>query len=234
MIRTKQQFDRIESLTKLQQKNITLLQNDLGELGCDLAVGFGNELTTPLSNIIDRLDNLERNINDLNQLEILDSVKSANRSALELERLTSKFWIYLELALEKKQLDIQEKYHIKKNIGQIAIAQSRFWHREDDLSIELENAKIAVTEQHCEWVVKELLDNAFKSSDLGVPVEIRGRVIDRRYYLWVSDRTDDSIDDQELVIGLKIVKKIVNIYDGEFAKTTVDENRMIYVTFPLA
>jgi CheY-like chemotaxis protein len=115
-----------------------------------------------------------------------------------------------------------------------ALAQSRFWHREDDLSIELENAKIAVTEQHCEWVVKELLDNAFKSSDLGVPVEIRGRVIDRRYYLWVSDRTDDSIDDQELVIGLKIVKKIVNIYDGEFAKTTVDENRMIYVTFPLA
>jgi two-component system, sensor histidine kinase and response regulator len=233
MVRTKRQFDRIESLTKLQQKNITLLENDLGELGCDLAVGFGNELTKPLSNIIDRLQHLDLNIDELELAVISDAIKSANRSALELEQLTSKFWIYLELALEKKQFDNQESCNIRKIIYQISTVRSESFCRAEDLSIELQNANIAVSEQHCEWIVKELLDNAFKSSEPDLIVKICGRIIDRTYHLWVSDCLDDSIKDQELALGLKIIKKIVDIYDGTFTRMTVDNDQMIYITLPL-
>ncbi len=233
MVRTKKQFDRIESLTKLQQKNITVLENDLGELGCDLAVGFGNELSMPLSNIIEQLENLDRNIHQLERVGIMKLVKSASRSALELEQLTHKFWIYLELALEKKQFDNEETCNIKKVVEQISIVQSQALNQVEDIKIDLENARVAVTEQHCEWIVKELLDNIFKSSESGVPVKICGRVIDRLFHLWVSDCLDRSIEDQELVIGLKIVKKIVDIYDGVFARTTIDEDRMVHITLPL-
>jgi two-component system, sensor histidine kinase and response regulator len=233
MVRTKKQFDRIESLTKLQQKNITLLENDLGELGCDLAVGFGNELSTPLSNIIEQLENLDRNINKLEEANIIKLIKSASRSAHELEQLTHKFWIYLELALEKKQFNNEETCNIKKNIEQISIFQSQTLNRAEDLKIDMENARIAVTEQHCEWIVKELLDNTFKSSESGLPVKICGRVIDQIYHLWVSDRPTEIIESQELVIGLKIVKKIVDIYDGIFVRTTINEDRMVHITLPL-
>jgi two-component system, sensor histidine kinase and response regulator len=104
MLRIKKQFDRIEALTKLQQKNITLLENDLGELGCDLAVGFANELNTPLKRIFEQLKDVDRNIDKLDRAGILNLVNSAHYSALELEQLTHKFWIYLELALEKKTI----------------------------------------------------------------------------------------------------------------------------------
>ena len=234
MVRTKQQFDRIESLTKLQQKNITVLENDLGELGCDLAVGFGNELTMPLSNVIDRLQYLDLNIDELERDVISGAIKSANQSALELEQLTNKFWIYLELALEKKQFDNQESCNIRKIIYQISTVRSESFCRSEDLSIELETANIAVSEQHCEWIVKELLDNAFKISAPDLIVKIRSQIIDQTYHLWISDSLDYSIEDQELVLGLKIIKKIVDIYDGKFARTTVDQHQMVYLTLPLA
>ena len=234
MVRTKQQFDRIDSLTKLQQKNIALLENDLGDLGCDLAVGFGNELNMPLSNIIDRLQYLNLNIDDLERDVISSSIKSANQSALELEQLTNKFWIYLELALEKKQFDNQESCDLRKIIYQISTVRSESFCRAEDLSIELQNANVAVSEQHCEWIVKELLDNAFKISAPDLIVKISSQIIDRTYQLWISDSLDYSSADQELILGLKIVKKILDIYDGTFVRTTIDGNKMVCVTLPIA
>jgi two-component system, sensor histidine kinase and response regulator len=234
MLRIKKQFDRIEALTKLQQKNILGLEHDLGELGCDLVVGFANELNTPLNSILDRLGNLEQNIHSLTPVEILTSVKTANRSAINLEQLTHKFWVYLELALERKQFDNKESCNIKTILEQMSIIQSQSSHQEKDLKIAMQNATIAVTEQHCEWIVHELLDSAFNSSTSGVPIKIHGRIIDRTYHLWISDLQNEIIECQELIISLKIVKKIVDIYEGSFARTTIDEDKMIYVTLPLA
>jgi two-component system, sensor histidine kinase and response regulator len=234
MLRIKKQFDRIESLTKLQQKNITLLETDLGDLGCDLAVGFANELNVPLSNILDRLEKVDLHIDPLKQPDVVDLVKSANRSALKIERLTHKFWLYIELALEKKQFNRQETCQIDTIVQQISILRSRSGDRQEDLKIELQNARVAVTEQHCEWIVKELLDNGFNTSKSGVTLQIRGRVIDRSFHLWISDDVDRSIEDEDLSIGLKIVKKIVDIYDGVFMRTTVDAEKMVYITLPLA
>jgi two-component system, sensor histidine kinase and response regulator len=254
MLRLKKQFDRIESLTKLQQKNIILLENELGELGCYLAVGFANELNTPLSSIVDRLEDVKQNIHNLTPKDVLTLVNSASNSALELEQLTSKFWIYLELALEKKQFDHQESCNIKKVIEQISILKAQYLHRDSDLSISIESAKVAVTEQHCEWIVKELVDNAFNSSTTGVPIEIGSQVVDRLLHLWIKTRpfpepvsSDFSLEnrtseERELELGLKIVKKIVNIYDGIFSISTGMgssnplencHNTTVYITLPL-
>jgi two-component system, sensor histidine kinase and response regulator len=110
------------------------------------------------------------------------------------------------------------------------------------LKIELENAKVAVCEQHCEWIVKELLDNSFKSSQAGSPVNIRSQSIDRQFHLWVSDyRFSQTVhlplEQQELGLSLKIVKKIVDIYDGIFAISTVVgtcDYTAVHITLPLA
>jgi two-component system, sensor histidine kinase and response regulator len=234
MLRIKKQFDRIEALTKLQQKNILGLEHDLGELGCDLVVGFANELNTPLNSILDRLGNLTQNIHRLTQAEIMTSIKAANRSAINLEQLTHKFWIYLELALERKQFDNEESCNIKTIVEQMSIVQAQSSNRVEDLKIAMQNSPIAITEQHCEWIVQELLDSAFKSSTSGVTIKIHGRIVDRTYHLWISDRQNELIECQELIISLKIVKKIVDIYEGSFARTTIDGDKMIYLTLPLA
>ncbi len=255
MVRIKKQFDRIESLTKLQQKNITSLEQDLGVLACDLAVGFANELNTPLSVIVRDLGTVEQTIGDLNKAEIINLVKSANRSAMDLEQLTKKFWIYLEIASEKIQSHNNEVCAISKLIKQIAMLHSQTLNRSNDLTIDLENAQIMVASQHSEWIVKELLDNCFKSSPPGFPVKICGQVIDRQFHLstgysypnqiraeeFTIDE-DRFIEHQELGLSLKIVKRIVDIYDGLFSMSTVAAKTAagdhcyqttIYITLPI-
>ena len=245
MLRLKKQFDRIESLTKLQQKNITLLENDLGELGCDLAVGFANELNTPLSVIIEGLTSVSQNINKLEQSEILELVNKANRSAAELEQLTNKFWIYLELALEKKQFHNDETSKLDKIIKQVATIQSRSAQREDDLTIDIEPANISVTNQHCEWIVKELLYYSLHASYPGNRVKICGRVANKTYALSMIHTHPNSaatdivpIEERELGLGLKIVKKIIDIYDGSFSISEIASaddclDTTVHITLPV-
>jgi two-component system, sensor histidine kinase and response regulator len=223
MLRIKKQFDRIESLTKLQHNQITGLETNLSELGIDLAVGFANELSAPLNNISARLKYLSQKIDPTNGAELLDLVDSAQTSTLDLERLNNKLSIYLELALEKNQFDNHETCNIKLTIEQIAIIKSQYFNMQGNLILNLENAKIAATGQHCEWLIKELLDNACQSIDSENIVKIDSKVINRLFWLEISHPISNelvNIEDQELVLSLKIVKKIVDIYDGTFSLST--------------
>jgi two-component system, sensor histidine kinase and response regulator len=228
MLRIKKQFDRIESLIKLQQQNITLLENELGQIGCDLAVGFANELTTPIDAIAEGLTTVSRKIEHLKRSEILDLVNNANRSATEIKQLTNKFWTYLELAIEKKQFHNNETANLDKIIKQIVTIQSRLWQRETDVKIDLDIAHIQANDRHCEWMVKELLYYAIHSSLAGTPIEINGRSSDKVCTLSITSTHPNlteteivPIEEGELGLGLKIVKKITNIYDGSFEISTV-------------
>jgi two-component system, sensor histidine kinase and response regulator len=245
MLRIKKQFDRIESLTKLQHNQIVGLEHDLGELGTDLAVGFANELNAPLKNVMDRLADLHKKIDPQNQPLILELIKSAQGSSFELERLTNKFWIYLELALEKKQFDNYETCHIKETIEHVNNARNQYLNRENNSVLQIENIKIAVSNQHSEWIVKELLDNAFRFISPEDYIKISGQKVDRSFHLEVSNPIDRQIveeEEQELALSLKIVKKIVEIYDGNFSLSTIKQpdspidnyNRTVKISLPLA
>jgi two-component system, sensor histidine kinase and response regulator len=244
MMRNKKQFDRIESLSKLQQNNIASLENNLGELVGDLAIGFVNELSTPLTSIQEQLEELSENLDNFNKTQIRYLVDLANKSATNIQKTTYKFWTYLDFAAEKKQFHSDDICNIKEIIEQISIVQAQWLEREDDLVLDLERADVAVTSKHCELIVKELLDNAFKFSEPGIRIEICGKVIARSFHLWIRDgRSDYALDravdlrdseQQELGLGLKVVKKIVNMYDGLFAINTNDCNEtIVHLTLPL-
>jgi two-component system, sensor histidine kinase and response regulator len=243
MVRNKKQFDRIESLSKLQRNNIASLENNLGELVGDLAIGFVNELSTPLTSIQEQLEELSENLDTFNKTQIRYLVDLANKSATNIQKTTYKFWTYLDFAAEKKQFHSDEICNIKEIIEQISIVQAQWLNRESDLVLDLERADVAVTSKHCELIIKELLDNAFKFSASGVTIEICGKVLDRSFQLWIRDgRSDYAIDrpietdpeQQELGLGLKVVKKIVDMYDGLFSIITNDCNEtIVYLTLPL-
>jgi two-component system, sensor histidine kinase and response regulator len=245
MMRTKKQFDRIESLSRLQQNNIASLENNLGELVGDLAIGFVTELSTPLASIQEQLGELSENLDNFNKTQVRYLVDLANKSAINIQKTTYKFWTYLDFVVEKKALYSDEVSKIKEIIEQISIVQAQWLNRESDLIIDLGPANVAVTDKHCELVIKELLDNAFKFSEPGVPINIYGRAIERSFHMWIRDgRSDYPIDrvidravseDRELGLGLKVVKKIVDIYDGVFLVDTNNNNETtVYITLPLS
>lgn len=245
MVRTKKQFDRIESLSKLQQNNIASLENNLGELVGDLAIGFVNELSMPLTSIQEQLDELSENLDNFNKTQVRYLVDLANKSANNIQKTTYKFWTYLDFAVEKKQFNSTETCNIKEIVEQISIVQAQWLNRESDLAIDLDRADVIVSSKHCELIIKELLDNTFNFSAPGNKITICGRVVERSFHLWIGDgRSDYALErpsgnlapqPEELGLGLKVVKKIVDMYDGHFSVTTNEDNEtIVHITLPLS
>jgi two-component system, sensor histidine kinase and response regulator len=240
MLRIKKQFDRIESFTKLQQHKISLLESNLAEFGADIAIGFANELNAPLRNVVGQLDNLTAQMNANGQPELLGLVNSGKKSVTELEQLIDRFWVYIELAMEGKQFVNSETCEIKEIVEQIAQAKFQFSDREQDISLNLVKANLAVTNQHCELIVKELLDNVMQFSQAGNQVELSGWIADRQFHLQVNDQVSSNLvdrteEEQELFLSLKIVKKVVSIYDGHFLFSCRNQSfRSVHITLPIA
>jgi two-component system, sensor histidine kinase and response regulator len=215
MLRIKTQHDRIEALSKLQRSNINSLENSLNELRLDLAAGFPVELNIDLKSILN-------NISLTKNLTARDPKKDWNCAPKIL-------------------------------IEQIVTAQTSKFNAPTEIILDLEDTKIAVAPDHLQYIITELMDNTLNMSKPEVPIHIHARIVDRLFHFWIDDceiRTTVSRDailseliefdpafneNQELDMGLKIAKRIVEMYDGLFLiANTNREYTTIYITLPLA
>jgi two-component system, sensor histidine kinase and response regulator len=237
MLRIKKQHDRIKSLSRLQRNNIHFLENSLNELLLDLAVSFPNELNSPLQDILDNIFLLKQNFDRLEASEIEETLESINRSTLKLDKLSQSFLFYLQLALPMKKCSKPEPCDARGSIEKIAKLKIAQVHPSAKLTVNIEAAELAVASDYLEYIVNQLLESILDIDDLEATINIYGHVIDDVFHLCVDnqefepDRTFnlelskliqfdcESNSDAELGIGLKIVKKIVEIYDGLFLMT---------------
>jgi two-component system cell cycle response regulator len=253
MLRIKKQHDRIQSLSKLQRNNIHILENSLNELRLDLAVGFPQELNLPLNNILDNIERLQEKLNTMSPVEVNGALELIHQSALKLDKLNQNFLFYLQLALAQKDAKKHQICAPKILIEQIAAAQAAKMKSSPRFQFDLDDAELAVTPAHIQYVITELLDRALNAYNPEFSIDIHGRIVDDAFHFWIDNgnieashnpdaklseiiRLNSSASgDRELGIGLKIVKKIVEIYDGLFllSNTEADGNT-VYITLPLA
>jgi two-component system, sensor histidine kinase and response regulator len=253
MLRIKKQHDRIQSFSKLQRNNIHSLTNDLNEIRLDLSVGFPNEFNRPLNIISDNLDYLIKNVEDLSVADTLDILKLSDRTTAQLKKLTQKFWFYLQLLLETPESKQAETSIPKLIIEQNLKARFDGLARPIDLICEVEDAMLAVSLDRAQWIFDELLDYIFDICQAKIHLKIHGQVIDNAFHFSLASSKEKAADassseistfiefnssedeDLELEIGLKIVKKIIEIYDGIFLMSSVSQDEIsIYITLPLA
>lgn len=251
MLRIKKQYDRIQAFSKLQRNNLHSLANNLNEIRLDLAVGFPNEFNLPLSTATDNITYLKQNVEHLNLQNILMLLNASESSLAQLHNLTRKFWLYLKLIVETpvpSTLDLSLPKSIIERLFSDRLVNLPI---SSNLTCEVEDTELAVSEDLAEWVFNELLDYLFKRYQDQFSIKVHGRIIDNAFHLSLSNhpyRENDNFQDitgfiqftshsdvnSELEIGLKIVKKIVEIYDGIFLISDADrEDVEIYVTLPL-
>jgi two-component system, sensor histidine kinase and response regulator len=254
MLRIKKQHDRIQSLSKLQRNNIHFLENSLHELQLDLAVSFPNELNVPVNNILESIFLLQQHFKNMTDAEINETLASVNRSTLKLDKLNQSFLFYLQLALPSKDPIGQTVRTSIATIEQLVNSQIEKFNPSTKLAIDIEDAELAITSSHLQYIIIELLDYVLRSSKSEMFINIYGRTMDGVFHFYIDNLQVNSTKDlsdklseliqfdsgldvksQDLGIGLKIVKKIIEIYDGLFlmANTSRDEST-IYVTLPLA
>jgi two-component system, sensor histidine kinase and response regulator len=253
MLRIKKQHDRIQSFSKLQRNNIHSLANNLNEIRLDLAVGFPNEFNSPLSVISDNIEYLKQNIEQLSSIETLQLLESSDRSVTQLHTLTQKFWFYLKLLVDTPTPNRHDLSIPNSIVEQILTDRFTGVPTSSDLICQIEAAKLAVNVDLAEWLFNELLDHVFARCKANACLKIQGQIIDDAFHFALSSLQTDrqhapssgisnfiqfksSADENpELAIGLKIVKKIVEIYDGVFLISDADEGEIsVYVTLPLA
>ena len=252
MLRIKKQYDLIQSFSKLQRNNIHSLANNLNEIRLDLAVGFPNEFNSPLSIISENIEHLKQNIEHLSLPATLQLLESSERSVSRLHTLTQKFWFYLKLIIDTPTPDRHDRSTPKSIVEAILTTRLAQLPTSNNHIYEIEDVISAVNVDLAEWIFNELLDYVFDLDRANIFLKIHGQVIDDAFHLSLSSlqlnhQTGSSSEisnfiqfntptdeNPELAIGLKIVKKIVEIYDGIFLMSSGDRDEVtFYLTLPL-
>jgi two-component system sensor histidine kinase/response regulator len=255
MLRIKQQYDNIQNLSRIQSNTINILESTLNELRGNFAVKMSHELNTPLNGIIGTIDLLMADLDNMNLEEIREILGWADESAKRLEGLTKKFLIHLELELSPNCQKSFKSAHTKfaKDIVESKLREVAMRsQRSDDLSLELEETEIALSEDYLWRILYELFDNAVKFSASGSIIKIRSQVVNNVFHLWVQDfgrgMTDKQIaligafvqfdrekyEQQGLGLGLRIVKKIVELAKGQFSIASITQKETtVHISLPI-
>ena len=259
MLRIKQQYDRIQSFSQLQRNTIDVLRGNLQELRGNLMASLPHELNTPLNGVLVAIKLLVETIDEMDSESIHELLTISYRSACRLENLTQRFLNYLDLELAtpslKQKTDakpVDEESCSSVLVEHLAKTIARSMQRSEDLVCQMEAADLAISPKHLQWIVNELLGNAFKFSDVETPVTVRSECREGMFHLWVGDRgrgmTPEQItnvgafmqferrtyEQQGTGLGLKIAQKAIELYGGCFHITSIyRQETTVYLTLPL-
>ncbi|MEG4454397.1 hybrid sensor histidine kinase/response regulator [Microcoleus sp. N9_A1] len=255
MLRIKQQYDNIQNLYYIQENTINVLESTLNELRGNLASSLSHELNTPLNGILGTIGLLKDDLEDMDIAEIREMLGWADESARRLEKLTKKFLIYLELELSASRQHKIQSARTQFSASAIEAAlksQAESVNRKNDLVLAFEEAEIALSERYLSTIVYQLVDNALKFSSPETTIKVSSQVVGKMLNISVHDSgrglTEEQIakigafmqfdrktyEQQGLGIGLKIVKKIVELAGGEFSITSIyQKETTVHITLPI-
>jgi len=245
MLRIKHQYDLIKTLSHLQENTINLLQNNLDQLCGSLVSTLPHELNTPLNGVFGVIDLLVEDHQNMSTEEVQELLKMAQQSAQRLQKLTKRFLQYARLEMlannpKTAQIEnINPKVSTHILIKNVVKAQAEGFDRLGDVVCDLENVEVSIVDRDFLSIVNELLENALKFSQPNTPVQINSQLKNGKFYLAISDLGRGMMaeqiakigaftqferkyyEQQGIGLGLKIVKKITELYGGEFLVSSV-------------
>jgi signal transduction histidine kinase len=259
MLRIKKQFDKIQSLTQIQENTIDTLKISLGALRGNLASNLSHELNPPLYGIIAITASIEVIKDYLQDMEIapaLEMLDLVEQSASRIEILTKRLLVYFELeAFVSKQHPVKPmRTKFSSTVIETTLrSQAQSANRSNDLVFSLEDAEILLSEQYLSTLLYELVDNALKFSPLGTSITVSSQIEGDMLKLSVLDlgrgMTEEQIakidafiqferetyEQQGTGLGLTICRKIAELTGGQFWITSVyQQETTVHLTLPIA
>lgn len=237
MLRIKQQYDEIHNLSQMQTETISLLESSLEKLRTNLVASLPHELNTPLNGILGGLNLLLFDLDELPAEEIRELLEISQSAALRLESVVQRLLLYLQLELTgqipRQLADCTSRLNL-------VVETSLTNHtdrakRMNDIRLSVEAIDLQLPPQYCHALMNELLDNAFKFSTPGTPIEIvsqregahcnisicsYGRMMTPEQIETIGAfmQFDRKLYEQQgLGLGLKIAQSIVKAINGSFS-----------------
>lgn len=232
------------------------------ELRLTLSHALPHELKTPLTAIIgftEFLLNIDRELlPDLD--EILEMQRFIHNCALNLKRLIENYLLYARLRLleyEPEKRKMWQSGHVtigtKKLITAWVTQKAEEIQRQEDVVLKLVEANIQISEVQLQKIIIELLDNACKFSEKGMPIHVVAAITGNQYLLKITDHgrgmTKEQIanigaymqferkqyEQQGSGLGLIISRMLVQLHGGELTiESTSKEGTTVTVAFNIA
>lgn len=246
--------------TRLHKQALMAEKSDsnLDRLRRNIIYALPHELRTPLSLILGYGQLLEMDYTTATREEILQIAETIVDSGRRLERLIENYLVYAQLEVISSDAVEREaaRNHVVENAAGVitTLAQERAeaYGRANDLTLELTEASLRLSEDNLKKLAGELIDNAFKFSAPGRGVQVRTIVQDGGMTLLVCDQGRgmsaeqiklmgaymqfgrEFFEQQGLGLGVAIAQRLVHLHDGRFTvESVVDEGTTVRVDLPL-
>ncbi|HEY5913465.1 MAG TPA: ATP-binding protein, partial [Verrucomicrobiae bacterium] len=231
-------YAAVEARLKKAQVVRLEAEKKLADLRDNISLMLPHELRTPLNGILAYAELLANDAASLSYNEVAEMGQVIHASGKRLEHLVENILIYAQLemlgedphkvsALRCRQTDSPAGV-----IERHARAQAESVKRGSDLVLRLAGTRFPMSDEYLGKIVDELVQNAFKFSDGGSPVEVSLSGVNGSVILSISDRGrgfatehmtrigaymqfDRRMHEQQgLGLGLAIAKRLAELHEG--------------------
>lgn len=247
----------IQVRLKKFDNNESLHNKKFQHLSTSIQKAIPHEVRTPLSIILGYSDYILKKFDTISPKDTLEMIENIHNAAQRLNTLFEKYLTYSKLehlSLNKEEL---EQLRLKKTlfteiiIHDTAISLAQSYQREKDLELKITGAAIYIPEEYFTILIRELIDNAFKFSPNGSPIEIKSEIQNEFYHLTIIDygrgMSEEQIKELDAFVqferkiyeqqgsglGIAIVKKILQLFNSEMKINSFPgKYTKIYLRFP--
>jgi signal transduction histidine kinase len=231
-------YAAVEARLKKAQTVREEAERKLADLRDNISLMLPHELRTPLNGILAYGEILQTDAETLSSREVGEMGQVIHESGKRLERLIENFLIYAQIEL--LGTDPQKLNALGKKltgapaslIEKHARTQAEAAQRQQDLVLELSEQPLPISEDYLAKIVDELVQNAFKFSEVGSRVTVslsaasggatlsvsnwgRGFSTDHINKVGAYMQFDRKLHEQQgLGLGLSIAKRLTELHRG--------------------
>jgi two-component system, sensor histidine kinase and response regulator len=233
-------------------------QLKLETLRNNISLSLPHEVNTPLHGLLGFTDLLLRYYDSMSKTEVIETLQCMRNSVLGLERICQNFLLYAKLEVlasqpqSLAQLRQSATYVTQDIIVSCAEKQASLFNRPADLSLDLADLAVAMSEVYFRKMLEELLNNAFKFSEPQSVVSIKTDTQDQTFRLMITDQGmgmsadqigqigaymqfgRDELEQPGIGLGLALVKRLVELHSGNLTITSaIGERTVVVVKLPM-
>ncbi len=200
-------LNAIASRLRKQQVISQKSQAQLDQLRDNIIHSLPHELRTPLNGILGFSELLMMEIDDLDRAEISDMAEQIQTSAQRLYRLTQNYLLYAELELiasqpeRVKALRQESPSDLDAIATEVAQRYGEKYNRSENLCLNVQPATATISIARFQKMLEEVIDNAFKFSQGGTPIEMSVSQETENAIVTVSNQGRGIKEDQIANIG---------------------------------
>ena len=230
----------------------------LTQLRDSISLAMPHELMTPLNGIIGFSSILLSDGGSLSQADVTEFAQHIHDSAQRLQRVIENFLLYSQIELTAADpakiaaLRQAEPVTVKDFIDVTARKRATAFNRVSDLKLDIVEACVRMAHPKLEKILVEILDNAFKFSEAGAAVEVKGRILEGFYEVTITNfgrgMTPEQItalgahmqferkfyEQQGAGLGFAIARRLIEIHGGSAKVSSIHgKSATVDLFFPI-